>query len=79
MPLVKIAIDNGQWHQGLPLKTLVHRVNAKLEGDEADRETIKKAMAQLFADSGQLEYRYVSRQRVTRKKSRTPRARFFAK
>jgi hypothetical protein len=72
-PLLKGLITSGQWRQGMGLKELVFPIQSKLKGKKVDRETVKKAMDQLYRETGQLEYRYVRRKRRPSKKPRARR------
>src|SRR5215510_7154068 len=62
-PIVKSLIDSGRWKQGMPLKGLVSAVQSKIKDQKVDRETVKKAMLELYRENGKLEYRYVHRKR----------------
>jgi hypothetical protein len=66
-PLVKTFVTSGRWQAGMPLKLLVGLVNSKLRGEEVDRETVKKTLKRLYAETGKLEYRYVPRRRKARR------------
>jgi hypothetical protein len=70
--LLKGLITSGQWRQGMGLKELVFPIQSKLKGEKVNRETVKKAMDELYRETGQLEYRYV---RQKRRHSEKPRAR----
>ena len=61
--ILKDVIDSGRWRQGMPLKGLVSPIQSKLKGEKVNRETVKKAMHELYRETGQVEYRYVRRKR----------------
>ena len=61
--IVKDLIDSDQWRQGIPLKVLVVLIQPKIRGAKVDRETVKKAMDELYRETRQLEYRYTRRER----------------
>jgi hypothetical protein len=69
-PILKDLIDGGRWRQGMLLKELVVPIQSKVEGEKVDRETVKKAMHDLYRETGQLEYRYVRRKRRASTKRR---------
>jgi hypothetical protein len=69
-PIVKDLIDSGRWRQGMVLKRLADRIKSKLEGGKVDRETVKRAMDELYRETGQLEYRYRRLKRRASTKSR---------
>jgi hypothetical protein len=69
--IVKHLIDGSQWRQGMPLKTLVVQVQPKIKGAKVDRETVKKAMDELYHETRQLKYRYARRERRVFAKRRT--------
>jgi hypothetical protein len=62
-PIVKELIENGQWRQGMLLKELVVPIQLRIEGEKVDRETVKKALDELYTETGDLTYRYVRRKR----------------
>jgi hypothetical protein len=62
-PVVKSLIESGRWRQGMFLKELVGPTQSKIKDQKVDRETVKKAMLELYRESGKLEYRYVPRKR----------------
>ena len=69
-PILKDLVDSGRWRQGMVLKWLVDRIKSKLEGGKVDRETVKRAMDELYRETGQLEYRYRRLKRRASTKSR---------
>jgi hypothetical protein len=75
--IVKDLIDSGEWRQGMPLKALVVSIQSKIKDAKADRETVKKAMDELYHETRQLKYRYARRARKVLAKRRTRRGRIF--
>jgi hypothetical protein len=69
-PILQDAIAGGRWKQGMPLKSLVHIIRCQIEGQKIDRETVKRAMNDLFNETGNLAYRYPQRRRRVSKGSR---------
>ena len=72
IPVAKLIlqdlIDGGDWQQGMLLKRLVALIQSKLKGEKVDRETVVKSMNELYRETGQLEYRYLRRKRVSPKR-----------
>ena len=62
-PIVKELIENGRWRQSMLLKELVVPIQLRIEGEKVDRETVKKALDELYTETGDLTYRYVRRKR----------------
>jgi hypothetical protein len=62
-PIVKDFIDSGRWKQGMPLKALVVSTQSKIKDEKVDRETVKKAMDELYQETRYLKYRYARRER----------------
>lgn len=45
------------------LKELVVPIQLRIEGEKVDRETVKKALDELYTETGDLTYRHVRRKR----------------
>ena len=74
VPPLKIKMGKGPlskngktpWATG----TMYVLTKSKLEGGKVDRETVKRAMDELYRETGQLEYRYRRLKRRASTKSR---------
>jgi hypothetical protein len=65
------VLDGDHWRQGMPLKALVVAIQPKIKGAKVDRETVKKAMDELYHETRQLKFRCARRERKVLAKRRT--------
>jgi hypothetical protein len=72
-PLIKMIVEAGTWRGGMPFKQLTYLVNAKLKDQEVARGTIESALKQLYAETGDLNYRHRKRKRRTSAKRQNER------
>jgi hypothetical protein len=60
-PIIKAVADVGAWRSSMSLTSLVAAVNASFREKPVSRETIKRALEEVFEETGEPRFHYFSR------------------